>query len=155
GWAALAVSAFALLSALPSSAAAAEPGLNLLSLNSAGVQNTRTLGTPWVRLFITWPDIEPSRGAFAQNWFAYYRQEFPARPPGTKVILDVVDSPRWETGSSNEKTPPASAREYGQFVGLLAQRFGPRVAAYEIWNEEDEARWWSTGPNPAQYVQLL
>ncbi len=147
--------ALAAAAAMPAPAPAAEPGLNLLSLNSAGVEYTKTLGTPWVRLFITWPDIEPSHGVYAQNWFQYYEQEFQALPAGTKVILDVVDSPRWETGSSNEKTPPASAQEYGQFVGLLAQRFGPRVAAYEIWNEEDEARWWSTGPNPAQYVQLL
>jgi hypothetical protein len=143
----------ALVAAAPASAV--EPGLNLLSLNAAGVQDTKTLGTPWVRMFITWPDIEPSRGVFAQNWFQYYEQEFQALPAGTKVILDVVDSPRWETGSSNEKTPPMSAQEYGQFVGLLAQRFGPRVAAYEIWNEEDEARWWSTGPDPTQYVHLL
>ena len=100
----------AVMAAAAAPAPAADSGLNLLSLNSAGVQNTRTLGTPWVRMFITWPDIEPSRGVFAQNWFGYYEQEFQALPPGTKVILDVVESPSWETGSSNEKTPPANSR---------------------------------------------
>ncbi len=29
------------------------------------------------------------------------------------------------------------------------------MAAYEIWNEEDEARWWAGGPDPGAYAQLL
>jgi hypothetical protein len=29
------------------------------------------------------------------------------------------------------------------------------VAAWEIWNEEDSAAWWSGGPDPAAYAQLL
>ncbi len=45
-------------------------------------------------------------------------------PAGTKVILDVVDSPEWETGSSDEHTPPANPQDYAAFVGALAERFG-------------------------------
>jgi len=37
----------------------------------------------------------------------------------------------------------------------MAQRYAGRVSAYEIWNEEDEARWWTGAPNPAAYAQLL
>jgi hypothetical protein len=76
-------------------------------------------------------------------------------PPGTKVILDVVNAPRWETGSSNVHAPPADPADYAAFIGVLAQRWAGRVTAYEIWNEEDQSRWWTGAPDPAAYARLL
>ncbi len=136
-------------------ASAAEPGVNLGSATPAQIDDISALGTHWVRMFITWPDIEPERGVYAANWLENYEQTFRSLPAGTKVILDVVDTPEWETGSSNENTPPANPQEYAAFVGSLAQRFGTRVSAYEIWNEEDAPAWWGGDPNPAAYAQLL
>jgi hypothetical protein len=144
-----------LLCAAVPSASAVEPGVVLTSLGSSQVPLVSTLGTHWVRVFATWPDLEPQRGTFAQNWFASYEQLFNGLPRGTKVIVDVVDTPSWETGSSNETTPPANPNDYAAFVGQLAERWGSRVAAYELWNEEDSPAWWAGGPNPAAYVQLL
>src|ERR1700677_2439021 len=118
-------------------AAAAEPGVNLTGTAPSQITAIGALGTHWVRMFATWPDLEPPRGTLAANWMNYYEQTFRSLPHGSKVILAVVDTPAWETGSSNEHTPPASAGDYAAFVGALAQRFGPRVAAYEIWNEEE------------------
>jgi Cellulase (glycosyl hydrolase family 5) len=136
-------------------AAGAEAGLALPGPESANSGEIKTLGTHWVRMFITWPDIEPARGVFAQNWLASYEQAFHALPPGTKVLLDVVNTPQWESGSSDEHTPPANPQDYAAFVGALAQRFGSAVSAYEIWNEEDAPAWWAGGPDPAAYTALL
>ena len=86
----------------------------------------KALGAHWVRLFADWPDLEPQRGAFAPNWLASYEQIFKQLPPGTKVIIDVVDTPQWETGSSNTQMPPANPNDYAAFVGALAQRWGAR-----------------------------
>jgi hypothetical protein len=137
-------------------ARAAEPGVNLIGV-TAGQQNANVaaLGTHWVRMFATWPDLEPQRGVFAPNWIASYEQTFRSLPAGTKVLLDVVGTPEWETGSSNEHTPPANPNDYAAFVGALARQFGSRVSAYEIWNEEDSPSWWTGAPNPAAYTQLL
>ena len=137
------------------SASAAEAGVALDGPGASQVANVKALGAHWVRMFVTWPDIEPQRGVLAPNWLASYEQIFSALPAGTKVILDVVDTPQWETGSPNEHTPPASPGDYAAFIGALAQRWAGKVAAYEIWNEEDQSSWWSTGPNPAAYAQLL
>jgi hypothetical protein len=135
---------------------AAEPGVVLANQSAPENSQVAALGTHWVRLFATWPDLEPERGGgLAANWVANYEQTFRSLPAGTKVILDVVGTPEWETGSSNEHTPPANPQEYAAFVGALAQRFGSRVSAYEIWNEEDSSGWWAGGPNPAAYTQLL
>jgi hypothetical protein len=135
---------------------AAEPGVNLIG-TTAGQQsaNVAALGTHWVRMFATWPDLEPQRGTFAPNWIASYEQTFRSLPAGTKVLLDVVGTPEWETGSNNEHTPPANPYDYAAFVAGLARQFGTRVSAYEVWNEEDSPNWWAGGPNPAAYAQLL
>jgi hypothetical protein len=136
-------------------AAAAEAGVVVPGPNALRVDQVKALGTHWVRMFLTWQDLQPSRGVWAQNWVASYEQAFQALPPGSKVILDVVGTPRWETGSSNEHTPPTDPREYAAFVGALAQKWAGRVSAYEIWNEEDHSRWWTGGPDPTAYARLL
>lgn len=147
--------AVALSAAGASVASAAEPGVNLVSPGPAQIADVAALGTHWVRMFAPWPALEPERGTFAPNWLASYEQTFKALPAGTKVLLDVVDTPEWESGSSNEHTPPANPQDYAAFVGALAQRFAPWVSAYEIWNEEDAPAWWVGAPNPAAYAQLL
>jgi hypothetical protein len=149
------VSATAIAVTAPRNARAAEPGVVLANQSAPENSQVATLGVHWVRLFATWSDLEPERGVIAANWIANYEQTFHSLPAGTKVILDVVGTPEWETGSSNEHTPPANPHEYAAFVGALAQRFGPQVSAYEIWNEEDSSGWWAGGPNPAAYAQLL
>jgi hypothetical protein len=138
-----------------SSAAAAEPGVVVTSPNASQIAAVRALGTHWVRVFATWPDLEPARGVFAPSWLGTYEELFAELPPGTKVIIDVFGSPQWETGSANERSPPANPNDFAAFLATVARRWAGRVAAYEIWNEEDSASWWSGGPNPAGYARLL
>ena len=134
---------------------AAEPGVVLANQSAPENAQVSALGTHWVRLFATWPDLEPERGVYAANWIGNYEQTFRSLPAGTKVVLAVVDTPRWETGSSDEHMPPANPDDYAAFIGGLAQRFGAWVSAYEIWNEEDSPSWWTGAPNPTAYAQLL
>jgi hypothetical protein len=141
--------------AAASLASAGEPGVGVREPSASEIADVKTLGVHWVRVFATWPDLEPRRGVFAPNWLAKYEQLFAWLPAGTKVIIDVVDAPSWETHSSDEHAPPASPNDYAAFVGALGQRWGARVTAFEIWNEEDLPAWWSGGPNPTAYAQLL
>jgi hypothetical protein len=136
-------------------ATAAEPGVNITGTAPSEITADSALGTHWVRMFATWPDLEPAPGVFATNWLNYYEQTFRSLPRGTKVLVDVVGTPSWETGSSNEHTPPANPNDYAAFVGSLAQRWAGKVSAFEIWNEEDSPTWWTGAPNPAAYAQLL
>jgi hypothetical protein len=136
-------------------AVAAEAGVGLLNPGAVQIADTKVLGTHWVRMFAPWPDLQPARGVFAPNWLASYERVFRELPPATKVIIDVVDTPRWETGSSDEHMPPANPNDYAAFLGALAGRWAGRVAAYEIWNEEDSPSWWTGAPDPAAYAQLL
>jgi hypothetical protein len=152
---AMALASLAMALALPGSAGAAEAGIVLPGPEAAQAGKINSLGVHWVRMFLTWPDIEPSRGVYAPNWLAAYEQAFHAFPPGTKVLLDVVDTPSWETGSSDQQMPPANPQDYAAMIGYLSARFGDRVSAYEIWNEEDASTFWTGAPNPAAYAALL
>jgi hypothetical protein len=131
------------------------PGVVLLNTGTPHVADVKALGAHWVRVFADWPDLEPAPGVFSSNWLYTYEQLFRSLPAGTKVLVDVVDTPQWETGSSDPHTPPANPADYAAFAGGLAQRWAGRVAAYEIWNEEDNSSWWTGAPNPAAYTALL
>jgi hypothetical protein len=123
--------------------------------NPSQIAAVHSLGVHWVRMFVSWRSLQPTPAPVSNNTLTYYEQLFSQLPAGTKVILDVVDSPQWETHSSNERAAPANPHDYASFVATLAARWGTRVTAYEIWNEEDEPRWWVGAPDPAGYVQLL
>jgi hypothetical protein len=84
--------------------------------------------------------------------------------------LPVIDyAAPWAKSTPGElHSPPASASEYATFAGALARRYGPGgsfwrerprlkaepVETYEIWNEPDNAEFWSPEPNPARYADL-
>jgi hypothetical protein len=155
GGALLATVAALALGATATSAPAAEPGVVLADMGAPHVRDLKALGTNWVRVFATWSDLEPARGDYSPSWLGNYERLFHELPHGTKVVVDVVGTPRWETGSDNEHTPPANPDDYAAFVGGLAQRWGAHVAAYELWNEEDDPGWWVGAPDPAAYAALL
>ena len=139
----------------PPDAQAAEPGLALPGPQDMHVSDIKALGTHWVRMFAPWPDFEIGRGIYNDGWLKAFEKGFSELPPGTKVILDVLNSPQWETGSPDEHTPPANPQDYAAMLSYIAARFGDRVAAYEIWNEEDDTMFWAGSPNPAAYTELL
>ncbi|HST55818.1 MAG TPA: Ig-like domain-containing protein [Solirubrobacteraceae bacterium] len=114
-----------------------------------------SLGVGWVRGFVSWAGLEPSQGVVDQFQLQALDDGIASLPPGTKVVLDVVSTPRWESGSSSPAAPPHSAADYAGFIHMIAARFAGRVAAWEIWNEEDAPLWWSGAPDPSAYAALL
>jgi polysaccharide biosynthesis protein PslG len=162
----LAASAFALLAITciwPSHSRAAEPGvvadLTWFPPEAQRAQEATMIqdsGSRWVRLSIGWRDFEPSKGSYNSWSLTAYDQEFQrARAAGQKIIVSVSGSPQWASGSTNEQTPPRDPADYADFMRFVAQRYGQYVDAWEVWNEENIQRFWSTGPNAAQYVALL
>lgn len=113
-------------------------------------------GAKYVRMTLNWSDAEPKRGEFSPWWIAQYENAVNlAQQAGGKVIFVVGSSPSWASGSSNTETPPLNPADYAEFIHTMAARFAGRVAAWEIWNEENIPRFWSTGPSAAAYTQLL
>jgi polysaccharide biosynthesis protein PslG len=116
----------------------------------------RDLRATWVRLNANWSDAEPRRGTYDTNWFIHYDRAIDlARDSGAQIILMSYRSPSWASGSSNPETPPRDPMDFARFMGYLAARYAGKVDAFEVWNEENIPRFWSTGPDPAAYTRLL
>jgi hypothetical protein len=139
----------------PAPANAAEAGVNLNSLEPAALAQATALGAHWVRVFAPWPDLEPSPGVHSAFWLGQYDRLLNALPKGDHAIVDFVDTPSWESGSAAPNTPPSNPADYAGALEYLAGQWKGKVAAYEIWNEEDAPLWWAGGPDPAAYTQLL
>jgi hypothetical protein len=138
---------------------AAQYGINVQGFFGTPAQNAQleslitALHPAWVRVFVNWASIEPSRGNYSAGQIGAYQALFASLPAGTKVDVDIVVTPGWASGTSSPASPPANDQDFSSAVNYLANAFGPRVTAWEIWNEEDSKAWW-TG-SPADYVNLL
>ena len=134
------------------------------------VDMMRDAGIRSVRANISWKAIEAegkgqiNQGALADADYAVDA----ARAAGLDVLMPVSDSvPYWASADPNktasgggrrwnETYRPRNAGDYADFMSFIVSRYRDRgVHAYEVWNEPNLARFWPSGPNAGQYVQLL
>jgi hypothetical protein len=114
------------------------------------------LGAKWVRLEFRWNEAEPQNNSYSATTLAEWDKAVAtAQASGAKIIGMVHRSPSWASGSSNSYTRPKDPADYADFMRFVAARYKGKVAAWEIWNEENISRFWPTGPSPASYVKLL
>ena len=110
----------------------------------------------WIKHQIEWKEFETAKGQY--RWAPIDGIVEAASNAGLKVLLSVVKAPDWARGGITEEDgPPQNFNDYGDFMGAMAQRYCGRVQAYEIWNEQNLKREWSTGRplSAAEYVELL
>ncbi len=154
----------ALLSvSLPSRAKAVEPGVvSDLSwgISAADKQKTSAAmvdaGVRWTRIGLGWRNLEPSKGSYSSYYLADEDAAVKAATDaGAKIIVDVLESPQWASDSTNKYAAPKDPQDLANFMSFIANRYKGKVAAYEIWNEENGSRFWPSGPNAAAYTQML
>jgi len=151
------------LVAFPARALAASPGLVTdlsWGISDAEKQQTASAmsdaGAQWTRISIGWRNIEQSKGSYSSYYLGDEdRAVQDAHAAGMKIILDVVESPQWASGSTNKLAPPRNPQDLADFMSFIANRYRGQVQAYEIWNEENGTRFWPSGPNAAAYTALL
>jgi polysaccharide biosynthesis protein PslG len=148
-------------------------GPNPLGEADRAVAQARALHAKLVRTDVPWSalesagpgQIEPRALAFAD------RVVSDATADGIRVIMLVDSTPCWASsapaaflrrctaGSSSQANawPPSNPATYAAFVGYLAQRYGTRLAAIEVWNEPDQANQdYFAGPEkPKRYAAIL
>jgi hypothetical protein len=114
-------------------------------------------GARWVRLDADWKSIEPNAGRW--NWSYTDRVVAAARNRGLNVLLVPTYTPPWARRgvcATSMYCPPANTAWYANFVFQAVSRYAPfGVHHYEIWNEPNLDAWWASGPNAADYVNLL
>lgn len=143
-------------------ARASEAGLVTdLSWGATAAEQDRTVtairdsGAKWVRLSMQWKNMEQAvPGVYDVWWLAHVDRAVDlADAAGLNVLMMVYDAPPWASGSSSRSTPRNPA-DYAAFMRFVATRYGDKIDAYEIWNEQNISRFW-TNPNPAEYTRLL
>jgi hypothetical protein len=151
------------IAAVPSAASAAQKGLDTdLDWGTSSATQTQTAnvvqdsGATWTRLTISWASAEPQAGKYSSSYLSSLDNAVSLmQARGVHIEVFVYESPQWETGNSNADTPPARNADFASFLSAMVTRYKGKVAAWEIWNEENTQRFWSTGVNAAQYAGLL
>jgi hypothetical protein len=153
---------FGLAALATAGARAAQPGVDPdLTWDISGSDMQRTtdslerVGSRWVRLDVQWRQAEPSRGSYDQWWIDEYCKAIDmAHQAGQHVILMAYNAPAWASGSQRSNVP-RNPRDFADFMAFMARQYGAKVDAYEVWNEPNLDRFWSTGPSAAAYTKLL
>jgi len=119
---------------------------------------TSEAGFKWVKVQVRWKDLEPAPGAVTWGFFDPVIAKAQAR--NLKVLFSVTTAPDWARPAGADLSmngPPASPEPLARLVGSIASRYKGRVAAFEIWNEQNLSRdWGGAGRQSApEYVALL
>ncbi len=117
---------------------------NLDPLQSAGIG--------WARSAFAWTDLEPQQGTWDFSKFDNYVDMAAAH--GINILGILLTSPTWANGGGAWNTPPTDMAAWGDYVRRVVTRYRGRVAAWEVWNEENIDAFWPS-PNVAAYCPLL
>ena len=110
-------------------------------------------GFNWAKHQVEWATVEPQPGQY--DWTQLDAIVSAANAANLKVFLSVQHAPAFD------KTPasglfPSDPNTYRVFMQALATHYNGKVAAYEIWNEENLSR--EAGPgnvDPSHYLPIL
>ncbi len=167
-------------SAHPSSAAPLG-GMNIAPLSRIAsiaavdreIADAHSLGVKIVRTEVAWSELEPrGPGQIEPRALAIAdRLVNDAAADGIGVVAMVESTPCWASsapasllrscapGRSGQASawPPSDPSTYAAFVAYLAQRYGTKLAAIEVWNEPDQANEdYFAGPEkPQRYAAIL
>ncbi len=149
-------------SAFSGNAQAAQPGVVTdltWYISDSDKQRTvsamQDLGVRWTRLAIQWREAEPEKGKYNEWWLNEYGKAIDmARAAGQHVIVMIDSAPAWASGSTSSNAP-RDPQDFARFISTVAARYAGKVDAWEVWNEQNLSRFWSSGPNPAAYAALL
>lgn len=99
---------------------------------------------------VAWPDLEPRRGRwdFARlDRYVAFGERF-----GIDILLPLGLSPNWASARPNEKSAynqpgyaaePADLKDWNRYVRTVAERYLGRIRHYDVWNEVNEAGFFS------------
>ncbi len=117
------------------------------------------LGLGWVKQQVRWEDVHPERDG-ELRWYLYDPVVDAAHELGLKVMLSIVDAPRWTRSYLPENVlaaPPDDLTLYADFLGDVVERYEGKIHAIEVWNEQNLNREWDTaeGLSAQRYVEML
>lgn len=130
--------------------------VSIIGLDSNAVVNQlNELGVDWVKHTIDWGRYEATQGEIDFNEIDEIVTTLEST--NANILLTVIGTPVWARVNAEDMgSAPQNYNAYANFVGALAERYGNRVAAYEVWSQPNLAQFWGGKPlNGTEYVNLL
>ncbi len=151
------------------------PGLSPASTPAqadAEIRLAKALHARLVRVDFTWQALEPKGPTLDPKALQYTdRLVSDAEAAKIKIVATVSTTPCWASsapaallgacdplrGGAAVSWPPREDSSYAAVVSAIAQRYGSRLTAIEVWNEPDQANeHYFAGPEKAQrYAAML
>ena len=139
----------------------------------------KAAGFTGIKQQVTWKAVELHPGGYM--WDQVDRIVEAANRHGLEVMLGIYASPYWvrrvlptasgqidvrqgAAGTAEEwleqftryhNGPPVNFEDFGNFLAIVASRYGDRVQSYELWNEPNLAGNWDGRVNPGEFVELM
>jgi hypothetical protein len=118
---------------------------------SNGLDYAAAAGIRWIRLRVSWFNIEPTDTVPANyNWSALDQSIAAASAAKINLVVTLEGNPSW--AASRQQGPVNNLNDFKQFAGALAARY-PTVQYWEIYNEPDNK--YNFGNQPAAYAAHL
>lgn len=129
-----------------------------------------------LRLFVVWPDVEPSPDNYDWSFLDYYVAN--AAENGTELLPFLYGTPSWAGAKCGgldpetcERVPPLTKQAKAAWTDFLQDfvaRYGPQgtfwsetsvpylpVTRVQVWNEPSSQTYWRPRPNPKKYGALV
>lgn len=102
-----------------------------------------SLGADTVRLDITWARLQEKPGDFDFSFFDAKMKA--ADEAGVNVLGILVYDTPWihENSKGKSQVDPEDFPAWLTYVEAVAERYGDRVEAFEVWNEPNYRRFWT------------
>ncbi|HEX5503161.1 MAG TPA: cellulase family glycosylhydrolase [Thermomicrobiales bacterium] len=110
-------------------------------------------GFAWARQWISWESVEPNPGVY--NWTDLDPITAAAARHHVKLLIVFLRSPAWADPNHGIPADAQGKQAYAAMLAAVAQRYKGKIAAYEIWNEQNLAGETGGKVNPGEYVELL
>ena len=129
-------------------------------------------GGRMARVDVGWSSIEQDGKGQYERWHLDRLDALVdvAERHGVELLLTVTDSPCWASSAPAarkqgcegswwsrdvQRYPPLDSRDYADVLAFLVRRYGDRVAAWEIWNEPNDASYFKADDQAAAYARLV
>ncbi|MCA9395601.1 MAG: cellulase family glycosylhydrolase [Candidatus Omnitrophica bacterium] len=114
------------------------------------IRMIREAGIKMVRLEINWFDVEPSPEVFDFQKHDFIIDELMKHD--IKVLGLLQYNARWAPTKWND---PPDQELFTRYVKKTVQRYRDRVMYWEVWNEPDNAIYWTRQDQMRSYTELL
>ena len=129
-------------------------------------------GASMVRVDVSWATFEQNAKGQYEDWYLDRLDALvdKAEQRGIDILFTVTDSPCWASSAPDllkqgctgawwdvnvQRHPPIFEQDYADALAYLVDRYGTRVAGYEIWNEPNSKHYFRSTDQTADYARIV